>query len=136
MEAATLLLGLLAAAEADPPLSDLERFAATRETIAESLKWQREHRAWVTRRGEIALSIGHDAAAGFYGEWLRELDWIDLAYRRLDVAMGGSAFPWRRTEQYRREVLGRLRAQLGDEDYYAGRMPPPTTLWRMTRREP
>lgn len=31
----------------------------------------------------------------------------------------------------RRQWLARLRKRLGDDDYYAGRMPPPVPLWRL-----
>lgn len=59
----------------------------------------------------------------------RDARWCYDCWDWLQAAQGGEG----RGKDYWLYSLRRLRQLIGDEAYFAGRMPPPAPLWRFTR---
>lgn len=101
-----------------PPLADAARFP-DRDGLGDLLALNREFRHWAETRRVIDQDRGPELRrAG------REAERIYKAY---DLVRDAGC-EWYYVS-VRREALKGLRELLGDEDYYAGRLPPPVPVW-------
>ncbi len=137
MDALLLLSALLSASDCDPPLSDLERFGASRADCRAVLDRQnaviadvRAARIWLAEVAPSDVSL-----AAWWAGYEADLHRLQRPWSLLELAHGASRYPDRTTERGRRVYLGRLRGLLGDEWYYTGCMPPAVPVWRLPYRE-
>jgi len=105
-------------AEAAPQLDDLKRFPA--QAVAQDMAaFGRAHVAWV--EGEAALSPWES----HWCAWRCEAKQCLAAWEALERA--------HESEEERLQALADLKDLLGQEDYFAGVMPPPAPVWRFRR---
>lgn len=126
LTAATALLLGLQAPEPDPPLCDRDRFPP-REVAARAMQFNRAYRRHVEGR---ALWQTHRAEE--WGQVKEEVEHLYRCWDWLHAAQGGQAGD----ACYWRQSLRRLRELIGDEAYYAGRMPPCVPVWRFQELGP
>lgn len=127
-----LLLALAGASRLpDPgdPLADCGRFpdgAACQELE----DFARGHLAWLDARRPLCLTESDEAT---WRQARTEAQWCFNCWDWAGAAQGNEGDRTTtdgRVAGYRRFSLDKLRELLGDDDYFAGRMPPPVPLWR------
>lgn len=105
-----------------PPLHDSHRFP-DRGTVSDLLAFNRAYREHMETRQ--AVEIVH------WWEFREAVQETDRLYQVWDTVRDA------RCEYYyvtvRRTALKRLREMLGDEDYYAAKLPPHVPVWRFKR---
>ena len=104
-----------------PPLSDAARFGYDGKTCRKQLDRHRNHLSWVRRQQNLPESR-------MYGGGAKWQTWVENAAMRFkawdlldDVTYCASSY----TEEKKRTSLLLLMELLGEEAYYAGRMPDP-----------
>ena len=122
MESLILLCALVAPLPPpeDPPLADRERFPP-RAVAAQAMACNRAYRRFVQARQALELHRWF-----YWQEVLAETDYLFNCWDWLHAAQGGEG----RDEAYWRHSLKRLRELLGEDAYYAGRMPSCVPFWR------
>lgn len=123
-----LILGVIVEPVSElPPLGDLQRFPPA-YVARDFCEFNRLHY-------DYAYSQFMRAQNGTLEEdWWRSTQYSCDRLHRSWLALK-TAQEESRDEYARREALGSLRGFLGDEDYYAGWMPPHVPLWRFFERD-
>ena len=120
--------GLLLAALSVPApvsLADADRFPSGAECQAAE-DFARLHLRWLEVQAAWSQSGEEDA---YWRECVAEARWCFDCWD----AVGAGAANERPDAAYRLQWLARLRELIGDEDYFAGRLPPPVPVWRFRR---
>jgi len=103
-----------------PPLADALRFP-DRATVSELLAFNRSYRQCMETRQAVEPVHGWE-----FGEAVAEADRL---YQTWDLVRDA------RCDYYyvtvRRQALLKLRELIGEENYYAGRLPPHVPVWRL-----
>lgn len=120
-----ILCVVLSLPEADPPLSDLDRFPCLQTATAN--RWfAAEHRRWLCKERE--LWPGNENLATWWSESLE-------CYQAWDELENACGFFRNWSTGQRRAALGRLRDMLGRREYELGLMPVPAPVWFFERRD-
>lgn len=125
MEALTLAAALLAVPAPEPIEAVLARFP-DRQTALECEQIAKAHVWWL--RAEIGV---YPWKADYFEEWLYDADRFKNAWASLLLAHVYRESNCADCKYY----LSCLRSIIGEENYLAGRMPPPVPFWYFTEIE-